>query len=133
MLVLLWGFETDPPLLAVREQLRILGTPSVLVDQRFVLDTDVNLQVGEEIEAAIQIGGCEIDLANVTAAYIRPHDSHRGDASNQRPVLHLCRRDDAARQRGAAAESRVAQIRPIETGHCPCQSTTRRRQPTKDN
>ncbi len=77
MLVLLWGFETDPPLLAVREQLGILGTPSVLVDQRLVLDTDVNLQVGEEIEAIIQIGGCEIDLANVTAAYIRPHDSHR--------------------------------------------------------
>jgi len=77
MLVLLWGFETDPPLLAVREQLQILGTPSVLVDQRYVLDTEVNLQVGEEIEATIQIGGCEIDLANVTAAYIRPHDSHR--------------------------------------------------------
>jgi glutathione synthase/RimK-type ligase-like ATP-grasp enzyme len=77
MLVLLWGFETDPPLLAVREQLRTMGTPSVLVDQRFVLDTDVNLQVGKEVEATIQIGGCEIDLANVTAAYIRPHDSHR--------------------------------------------------------
>lgn len=77
MLVLLWGFETDPPLLAVREQLRILGTPTALVDQRFVLDTDVNLQVGEEVEAAIRVGHCEIDLANVTAAYIRPHDSHR--------------------------------------------------------
>jgi ribosomal protein S6-L-glutamate ligase RimK-like protein len=77
VLVLLWGFETDPPLLAVREQLRILGTSSVLVDQRYVLDTDVNLEVGEEIEATIQIRGCEIDLANVTAAYIRPYDSHR--------------------------------------------------------
>jgi glutathione synthase/RimK-type ligase-like ATP-grasp enzyme len=77
VLVLLWGFETDPPLLAVREQLRIMGTPNVLVDQRLVLDTDVKLQVGEEVAAAIRIGECEIDLATVTAAYIRPHDSRR--------------------------------------------------------
>jgi RimK-like ATP-grasp domain len=77
VLVLLWGFETDPPLLAVREQLRTTGTPNVLVDQRLVLDTDVNLQVGEEVEAVIRVGECEIDLATVTAAYIRPHDSHR--------------------------------------------------------
>jgi hypothetical protein len=77
VLVLLWGLESDPPLFAVREQLRVLGTPNVLIDQRSVLDTDVSLHVGDSVDAAIRIGGREIDLATVTAAYVRPYDSHQ--------------------------------------------------------
>jgi glutathione synthase/RimK-type ligase-like ATP-grasp enzyme len=76
-LVLLWGLESDPPLVAVREQLHLLGVANELVDQRQILDTDVQLNVGESIDASLRIRNREIDLNEITAIYVRPYDSHQ--------------------------------------------------------
>lgn len=76
-LVLLWGLESDPPLAAIRQQLRSLDVPNELIDQRQILDTDVQLNVGEDIDASLRIGEHEIDLSAVTAVYVRPYDSHQ--------------------------------------------------------
>jgi len=76
VLVLLWGVESDPPLSAVREQLCVLGVPNELIDQRAVLEMEASLSVGDCVDARIRIGDREIDLNEVTAAYIRPNDSH---------------------------------------------------------
>jgi len=76
-LVLLWGLESDPPLAAVREQLHLLGVANELVDQRKILDTDVQLNVGESIDASLRIRNREIDLNEITAIYVRPYDSHQ--------------------------------------------------------
>jgi len=76
-LVLLWGLESDPPLAAVREQLHSLGVANEFVDQRKILDTDVQLNVGESIDASLRIRKREIDLNEVTAIYVRPYDSYQ--------------------------------------------------------
>jgi RimK-like ATP-grasp domain len=75
--VLLWGLEADPPLAAVQKQLCSLGVPNELVDQRQILDTEVELTVAESINASLRIGNREIDLNEVTAIYVRPYDSHQ--------------------------------------------------------
>jgi hypothetical protein len=77
MLVLLWGLETDSPLSDVRDELGLLDVRVEFVDQRRVLETEVELSVGETVEGCIRIGNDSIDLAEVSAAYLRPYESTR--------------------------------------------------------
>ena len=74
-LVLLWGLAVDPVLAAVRDQLRDLGVPSMLVDQAKVLATEIRLDIGESIAGSLRTPDYEVDLNAVTAVYVRPHDS----------------------------------------------------------
>lgn len=75
MLVLLWGLQTDRPLAVVREELDRLGVRNLLMDQHDVLDTEIQLDVGHDLEGAIRVRDRWVDLAAVTAAYLRPYDS----------------------------------------------------------
>lgn len=75
MLILLWGIESDSPLTAVRERLQSLGAPTIFIDQREVLETEVDLEVGQTVSASLRIRGESLDLASVTAAYLRPYRS----------------------------------------------------------
>ena len=77
MLILLWGLPADSPLAAVRAELQNLDIPSVLLDQREILQTQVKLSVGEKITGEIFTPTHRIDLSQVTAVYLRPHDSLR--------------------------------------------------------
>jgi hypothetical protein len=79
VLTLLWGLPADGPLARVRDELERLGAPFWLLDQRDVLDTEVEL-VAEPSGAVggwVRVGGRRLDLARVTAAYVRPHDVRR--------------------------------------------------------
>jgi hypothetical protein len=60
----------------VREELSLFGVPNVILDQRDVLDTEIELDVGKELEGAIQMRDRCVDLAAITAVYLRPYD-HR--------------------------------------------------------
>jgi RimK-like ATP-grasp domain len=75
VLILLWGLESDSPLTAVREQLQSLGVPTIFADQREVLATEVDLEVGQTVSASLRIRGESLALAGVTAAYLRPYHS----------------------------------------------------------
>jgi len=75
VLILLWGLESDAPLAAVREQLQSLGAPIIFADQRDVENIEVDLEVGESVSASLRIRGEPLDLAGVTAAYLRPYNS----------------------------------------------------------
>jgi hypothetical protein len=81
MLILLWGIADEPPLAAVHSELTRLGVPTILLDQRDILETAIELTVGDASGAMIQ--GCirtwceKIDLSDITAAYLRPYDSRR--------------------------------------------------------
>lgn len=75
MLVLLWGLETDRPLAAVRGELDLLGVPNLVIDQHDVLDTEIQLDLDRDLEGAIRVRDRWVDLAAVTAAYLRPYDS----------------------------------------------------------
>ena len=73
MTVLLWGLPTERPLAAVRAELDRLGAAVVVLDQRGIDETDVDLDVGAEVRGVIR-GPCgTIDLQAVDAAYLRPY------------------------------------------------------------
>ena len=75
MLVLLWGPSTEQPLAAVRRELVRLGVPVLMIDQHHVLDTRVQLRVGQGIEGGVRVRNAWIDLASVSAVYLRTYDS----------------------------------------------------------
>src|ERR1700758_526255 len=77
MLVMLWGLEEDAPLSEVRDQLELLEVPMKFVDQRRVLETEVEVQIGDTVEGCIRIGNDSINLAEVSAVYVRSYESAR--------------------------------------------------------
>ncbi len=81
MLILLWGITEESPLAAVHSELTSLGIPTVFLDQRDILDTEIELSVGNVLELPVQgqirTWYQKIDLSEVTAAYLRPYDSRR--------------------------------------------------------
>jgi hypothetical protein len=74
MLTLLWGFGSEGPLAAVLRELDHLGVPSSLIDQRDVLDTEIDLYVAASVGGSVRTREQVVDLAKVTACYLRPYD-----------------------------------------------------------
>ncbi|MBG1244021.1 ATP-grasp domain-containing protein [Nostoc sp. NZL] len=81
MLILLWGITEESPLAAVHSELTSLGIPTVFLDQRDILDTEIELSVGDRLQLPVQgqirTWYQKIDLSEITAAYLRPYDSRR--------------------------------------------------------
>lgn len=77
MLILLWGLENDPPLADVRDELTLLNVPTLFVDQRRILETQIEMTAAGTVEGFLRIGGECIDLADVTAMYVRAYESVR--------------------------------------------------------
>src|SRR5438132_7800464 len=76
-MILLWGMEGDAPLAAVRTALERLAAPFVYIDQRTVLDLEIECCVGKTIEGAIATPTQHVDLSAVTAVYLRSYNSLR--------------------------------------------------------
>jgi hypothetical protein len=77
MLILLWGLKSDPPLVDVSDQLALLDVPTVFVDQRRVLETEIDITAGDTLEGSLRIGNKSIKLGDVTAMYVRAYESIR--------------------------------------------------------
>jgi hypothetical protein len=75
--ILLWGLDRDGPLSAVKAELIRTGIPFVHLDQRRVLADELTLDIGDTIGGLLRTAGREVDLARVSAAYVRPYDSWR--------------------------------------------------------
>jgi glutathione synthase/RimK-type ligase-like ATP-grasp enzyme len=86
MTALLWGLPGDSTLAAVHTELVRLGVPVLFVDQRSVLDTAVELTVDGRVEGAVRVGDTAVDLADIGAAYLRPHDGLRVAAVRDEPA-----------------------------------------------
>jgi len=76
MLILLWGVASEEPLAAVGAALDHLGVPTQVVDQRDVLDTEIDLEVGETVHGEVRVRDRRVDLSAVTGCYLRPYDIH---------------------------------------------------------
>jgi hypothetical protein len=87
VLVLLWGVGNEQPLAAVRKELRILGVPTFELDQRAAQQTGIELSVGCGLEGEIRVRNRRIDLAEITAAYLRPYVLAREDGAAPRGTL----------------------------------------------
>lgn len=74
---LLWGIPQDKPLMAVCEALQRRNAPFFLLDQRDLLDVEVELGVDRELEGFIRVGDRSCDLAALRSVYLRYYDSQR--------------------------------------------------------
>jgi glutathione synthase/RimK-type ligase-like ATP-grasp enzyme len=75
--IVLWGLTSDGPLAAVLHKLHDVQAPIMVLDQRDVLATEVRLTVGTTVRGSIRLPDTRIDIKNITAVYLRPHDSGR--------------------------------------------------------
>jgi glutathione synthase/RimK-type ligase-like ATP-grasp enzyme len=75
--ILIWGVPNDRPVAAVRELLRRRHAAVVFLDQHDILDCEVTLSVGANVDGQLRCKSAELDLAAITAAYLRPYDSRR--------------------------------------------------------
>jgi predicted ATP-grasp superfamily ATP-dependent carboligase len=73
--ILLWGHASDSSLLAVYESLQKLDARIAFYDQRRVLETEFHLTVDTGVSGTLRVDDEEIDLEQISAAYIRPFDS----------------------------------------------------------
>jgi glutathione synthase/RimK-type ligase-like ATP-grasp enzyme len=73
-MILLWGLAGDRPLASVRTELARMERTALLVDQRAVLETRVELCVDQVVAGTLEWNGVRLDLDKVTAAYVRPYD-----------------------------------------------------------
>jgi len=76
-MILLWGIPADEPLMSVRAALLRLGAKVAFLDQRLVLDTEVELSVDHSVEGVLRVGDEQLNLADVSAVYLRPYEWRR--------------------------------------------------------
>jgi hypothetical protein len=76
-MILLWGISQDRPLAAVHNALKQRGVSVFFLDQREVLNTEIELLVDGGIRGAIRTCNQTCDLAAVAAVYVRCYDSRR--------------------------------------------------------
>src|SRR5579875_60301 len=72
--ILLWGLLDDPPMLAVQDALEAIRCSPMVLDQRDVLQTEVELAVGSNLGGLLRVNRQTIDLTDVAAVYLRPDD-----------------------------------------------------------
>jgi glutathione synthase/RimK-type ligase-like ATP-grasp enzyme len=89
VLVLLWGVGNEQPLAAVRKELRTLGVPTFELDQRDAPETGIEFDVGCGLEGEIRVRNRRIDLAEITAAYLRPYVLAREDGAASRHTITI--------------------------------------------
>jgi glutathione synthase/RimK-type ligase-like ATP-grasp enzyme len=76
-MILLWGIPSDGPLRSVERALHGAGAPVAFLDQRAVLDTEIELVVDGTVAGHLRVGDQRISLGDVTAAYLRPMETRR--------------------------------------------------------
>ncbi len=74
-MILLWGHASDAALQAVYQSLYQLGVKIAFYDQRLVLDTEIHLVVDALVGGTLRVKDEQVDLGEISAAYIRPFDS----------------------------------------------------------
>jgi glutathione synthase/RimK-type ligase-like ATP-grasp enzyme len=80
-MIVLLGVPGDAPLAMVRTELLKQGKVSVLVDQRDVLKTAIDVEFGHDVVGTLRTGDLVIELNSVTAVYNRSY------GLDQLPVL----------------------------------------------
>lgn len=75
MLILLWGLGTERPFEVVRDEVEEQGLPYLLLDQRELATTEVDITFDAELRGHIRTRERTVDLREITAAYVRPCDS----------------------------------------------------------
>jgi glutathione synthase/RimK-type ligase-like ATP-grasp enzyme len=70
-MIALLGLPADAPLAMVRAELERLGQAAVFVDQREVLQTEIDVTFDRDVSGTLRIGDRVVDLGSVGAVYLR--------------------------------------------------------------
>jgi hypothetical protein len=76
-MILIWGVPNDRPVAAVRAALERRNERVYFLNQRDVLDARIDMSVSGTVEGVLWSRTGEVELAAITAAYLRPYDSSR--------------------------------------------------------
>jgi hypothetical protein len=76
-MILLWGLSGDTPLDTVAAELVRLGAPTLFLDQHESSEWSIDLSVGPEISGSLNNAGKGTQIADITAAYIRPYEARQ--------------------------------------------------------
>jgi hypothetical protein len=74
-MILLWGHAGDRALKAVYEALLNYNVAIGFIDHRQILQTEIFLSADALGGGIVSVDGCQLDLGQVSAAYLRPFDS----------------------------------------------------------
>jgi glutathione synthase/RimK-type ligase-like ATP-grasp enzyme len=79
-MILLWGLSADPPLASVRTALSRAGEPVIFLDQQDALRYRLALTVDGGMRGTLRMSRQTIDLAAISAVYVRPYDVRQTEA-----------------------------------------------------
>jgi len=74
---LLWGIATDGPFALVRAELSRMSAPVRFLDQQTLLQTRIEIVVDGGVGGSLVTPDWSVDLASITAVYLRPYDTRR--------------------------------------------------------
>jgi hypothetical protein len=75
--ILIWGLPTDSPVEAVIDALGEVGEEFLILDQRELLETEMDVVVDDTVRGMLRHGGKKIDLTAVRGMYLRPYELSR--------------------------------------------------------
>ena len=77
-MILLWGISGDCPMAMVHAALSRAGAPVVFLDQQAVVQTSIELDLLDSaVSGTLKTADWTLDLATVSACYLRPYDIRR--------------------------------------------------------
>lgn len=95
-MILLWGLPEDSPLAAVHQALIADGRQVFLFNQRHTPEAEMHLCVERTVSGTLRVHNAKINLEQITAAYVRPHDSSRWlNSAESQMVTRSSLMDDA--------------------------------------
>ena len=98
-MILLWGLSGETPLALVQRALERQSAPVFVLDQHSFLETELELTFGPQVQGTLRSGADWIELSEIAAAYVRPHDSRlpevRNAGSDGSACSHATRLEDA--------------------------------------
>jgi hypothetical protein len=76
VLILLWGLSEESTLKELYQELRNLGASTFWLNERQILETEIKLSVGSQVEGWISTPNQIIDLNSITSVYLHCYDSN---------------------------------------------------------
>jgi RimK-like ATP-grasp domain len=111
LMILLWGLSADSPLAQVHSALCRREAEVAFIDQRDVLEIEVELLVNGTVQGMVRTPDRVVSLDQVTAAYVRPY------SSAQLPAIERAGKFSAAWQHAVSIDDALISWADLASAH----------------